>query len=292
MPAAEIDEAMVALRRAARATCCSPPTSSRRGWTCRAPTRWSSGARTASACRSSTSCAAASGAAAGAGRCCCSPMPEARRSRARTLKRLRTLEAFDRLGAGFAISARDLDMRGAGDLLGEAQAGHMKLIGVDLYQHLLAARCAPRAARTVERWTPELNLGDAGALPEDWMPEAEVRAGALCPARADRRRGAALDAFEDELEDRFGPLARRRRRARSRVARIRMLARGARRADRRRAGGDRADAAQRFRRQFCGIRVGRKEQSTAADRYHDRGRPRRKGPGSARGVGARKAVGA
>ncbi|WP_375421503.1 helicase-related protein, partial [uncultured Sphingomonas sp.] len=43
----------------------------------------------------------------------------------RTLKRLRTLEAFDRLGAGFAIAARDLDMRGAGDLLGEAQAGHM-----------------------------------------------------------------------------------------------------------------------------------------------------------------------
>jgi len=64
---------------------------------------------------------------------------------AATLKRLRTLQAFDRLGAGFAISARDLDMRGAGDLLGDTQAGHMKLIGVDLYQHLLGL--ALRAAR-------------------------------------------------------------------------------------------------------------------------------------------------
>jgi transcription-repair coupling factor (superfamily II helicase) len=54
-----------------------------------------------------------------------------------TLKRLSTLEALDRLGAGFAISARDLDMRGAGDLLGEEQAGHLKLIGSGLYQHLL-----------------------------------------------------------------------------------------------------------------------------------------------------------
>ncbi len=63
----------------------------------------------------------------------------------RTLKRLRTLQAFDRLGAGFAISTRDLDMRGAGDLIGDAQAGHMKLIGVSLYQHLLEVRLAPGA---------------------------------------------------------------------------------------------------------------------------------------------------
>ncbi|WP_231635639.1 helicase-related protein [Novosphingobium sp. ST904] len=66
----------------------------------------------------------------------------------RTLKRLRTLAAFDRLGAGFEISAQDLDMRGAGDLLGEDQAGHMKLIGVDLYQHMLGARCDRRGEKT------------------------------------------------------------------------------------------------------------------------------------------------
>ena len=102
----------------------------------------------------------------------------------RTLKRLRTLEAFDRLGAGFAISARDLDMRGAGDLLGETQAGHMKLIGVDLYQHLLEAALRAARGEAVERWTPELHLGVAGRLPDGWIPEAELRVSALRPAGA------------------------------------------------------------------------------------------------------------
>ena len=123
----------------------------------------------------------------------------------RTLKRLGTLQAFDRLGAGFAISARDLDMRGAGDLLGDSQTGHMKLIGVDLYQHLLEG--ALRAARgdNVERWTPELRLGVAGRLPEDWVPEVELRVSLYARlARIDH--ASALGRFEEELEDRFGAL--------------------------------------------------------------------------------------
>jgi transcription-repair coupling factor (superfamily II helicase) len=122
-----------------------------------------------------------------------------------TIKRLRTLEAFDRLGAGFAISARDLDMRGAGDLLGDAQAGHMKLIGVDLYQHLLKAALRTARGETVDRWAPQLNLGVAGRLPADWIPEAEVRI-ALYGRLARIEDGAALDRFEAELEDRFGAL--------------------------------------------------------------------------------------
>jgi transcription-repair coupling factor (superfamily II helicase) len=123
----------------------------------------------------------------------------------RTLKRLRTLEAFDRLGAGFAISAQDLDMRGAGDLLGEAQAGHMKLIGVDLYQHLLEAALRTARGETVERWTPELHLGLEGRLPDDWIPEEELRVGFYARlARAED--AAAIDGLEAELEDRFGAL--------------------------------------------------------------------------------------
>lgn len=123
----------------------------------------------------------------------------------RTLKRLRTLEAFDRLGAGFQIAGRDLDMRGAGDLLGEAQAGHMKLIGVDLYQHLLES--AVRAARgeDVERWTLELHLGIEGRLPADWIPDDDLRV--TLYARLSRLSDAqGIDAFADELEDRFGAL--------------------------------------------------------------------------------------
>ena len=123
----------------------------------------------------------------------------------RTLKRLRTLEAFDRLGAGFAISAQDLDMRGAGDLLGEAQAGHMKLIGVDLYQHLLEAALRTARGETVERWTPELNLGLAGRLPESWVPEVELRV-SLYARLARAEDAAAIDALHAELEDRFGAL--------------------------------------------------------------------------------------
>jgi transcription-repair coupling factor (superfamily II helicase) len=123
----------------------------------------------------------------------------------RTLKRLRTLEAFDRLGAGFAISARDLDLRGAGDLIGEAQAGHMKLIGVDLYQHLLEAALRTARGETVERWTPELHLGVAGCLPADWLPDEELRVTLYCRlARIEDADG--LTAFCEEIEDRFGPL--------------------------------------------------------------------------------------
>ncbi|WP_335299305.1 TRCF domain-containing protein [Sphingomonas adhaesiva] len=123
----------------------------------------------------------------------------------RTLKRLRTLEAFDRLGAGFAISARDLDMRGAGDLLGETQAGHMKLIGIDLYQQLLESALRTARGETVERWTPDLRLGLAGRLPETWIPEEELRV-TLYARLARLTDAGALDRFEEELEDRFGTI--------------------------------------------------------------------------------------
>ncbi|MFV0623944.1 TRCF domain-containing protein [Sphingomonas sp. ac-8] len=150
--------------------------------------------------------------------------PEAEIAEA-TLKRLRTLQAFDRLGAGFAISARDLDMRGAGDLMGEAQAGHMKLIGVDLYQHLLGLALRSARGEEVAVWTPELNLGIEGRLPEAWIPEAEVRL-TLYARLARLADEAALDGFEEELEDRFGELPEEAQRLMT-VARIRQLARTA-----------------------------------------------------------------
>lgn len=123
----------------------------------------------------------------------------------RTLKRLRALEAFDRLGAGFAISARDLDMRGAGDLLGDTQAGHMRLIGVELYQQLLEDALRTARGEKVDRWTPELHLGIEGRLPAEWIPDEDLRLPLY--ARLGRLRDQAeLDAFEEELEDRFGAL--------------------------------------------------------------------------------------
>ncbi len=120
-----------------------------------------------------------------------------------TKKRLRTLESLDRLGAGFAISARDLDIRGAGDLVGDAQSGHMKLIGIDLYQHLLERAVREARGETLERWTPVINVGLSGRIPPDWIPEADTRLSLyLRLARLTSRE--ELNAFEDELIDRFG----------------------------------------------------------------------------------------
>ena len=121
-----------------------------------------------------------------------------------TRKRLETLEALDRLGAGFAISARDLDLRGAGDLLGEEQAGHVKLIGLGLYQHLLERALRAARGEAVEDWTPELNLGLGGLIPADYVPEPEVRIN-LYARLAKTETARDIDALRDEIEDRFGP---------------------------------------------------------------------------------------
>jgi transcription-repair coupling factor (superfamily II helicase) len=129
--------------------------------------------------------------------------PAAEMSQA-TEKRLRTLEAFDRLGAGFEISARDLDLRGAGDLLGDEQAGHIKLIGADFYRQLLGrALERARGEAPEEDWTPEIALGGTAFIPEDYVPEPEVR---LNLYRRLARLGSLneAEAFADEIEDRFG----------------------------------------------------------------------------------------
>jgi transcription-repair coupling factor (superfamily II helicase) len=123
----------------------------------------------------------------------------------RTLARLNTLAAFDRLGAGFAISARDLDMRGAGDLLGDEQAGHAKLIGVELYQHLMERAIARARGEDAEDWTPTIHAELAGVLPETWIPDLDLRI--TLHARMARIPDiGGLESFEDELLDRFGGL--------------------------------------------------------------------------------------
>jgi transcription-repair coupling factor (superfamily II helicase) len=121
-----------------------------------------------------------------------------------TRARLSTLEAFDRLGSGLAISARDLDLRGGGDLIGEDQAGHMRMIGAGLYQRLLTQ--ALRAARgeiEAEDWTPDLQLGEPGAIPTTYVPDAVTRINLYARLARFEDQGQ-IDAFEEELEDRFG----------------------------------------------------------------------------------------
>ncbi|MFL5538731.1 MAG: transcription-repair coupling factor, partial [Longimicrobiaceae bacterium] len=127
---------------------------------------------------------------------------------AATDRRLRTLEALDRVGAGFAISARDLDLRGAGDLLGEAQAGHLKLVGIELYRHLLdRALAVARGETPPEAWSPSLALGIDAFIPPDHVPEEAQRVDVHARLGRMLREHdlAAVEALEDELEDRYGP---------------------------------------------------------------------------------------
>ena len=123
---------------------------------------------------------------------------------AATRTRLSTLVALDRLGSGLAISARDLDLRGAGDLFGEEQAGHIKLIGAGLYQDLLARAVeAAKGGNTGAMDRPRLNLGKGGSVPVEYVPEPTVRFHLYSRLLRIANLGE-LEAFASELEDRFG----------------------------------------------------------------------------------------
>jgi transcription-repair coupling factor (superfamily II helicase) len=121
-------------------------------------------------------------------------------------ERIRALQEHDRLGAGFAISQRDLDLRGAGELFGENQAGHIKLVGPALYRHLLdQAVKEARGEPVFSDILPSLNLEITGRIPRDYIGDEESRLeiyGRLAKANGD----AAIDRLEDEVEDRFGQL--------------------------------------------------------------------------------------
>jgi transcription-repair coupling factor (superfamily II helicase) len=122
-----------------------------------------------------------------------------------TEQRLRTLEALEGLGAGFAVGARDLDLRGAGDLLGADQNGHVRLIGTELYQRLLT-RALRRACgdAPADNDPVELHLGVPVVIPGDYVPEPDVRIG-LYRRLSTLADESAVAEFGEEIADRFGP---------------------------------------------------------------------------------------
>ncbi len=122
-----------------------------------------------------------------------------------TSDRLAALLAADKLGAGFAISARDLDLRGGGDLVGEEQAGHMRLVGASLYQHLLQRAVRPTDGATREDRRPAtLQIEAPAALPADYVADEALRI-ELHAKLAKLDDIDDVDAFGVELADRFGP---------------------------------------------------------------------------------------
>ena len=129
-------------------------------------------------------------------------------------KRLRVLGSLDSLGAGFNLAAQDLDIRGAGNLVGEEQSGQIREVGYELYQSMLEETIARLKAGELEgidglgdagEWSPQINLGVAVLIPEEYVPDLDVRLG-LYRRLTDLTTKVELEGFAAELIDRFGPL--------------------------------------------------------------------------------------
>ena len=131
--------------------------------------------------------------------------PEAR-------QRLETIREAAELGAGYTIAMRDLEIRGAGDILGARQSGHVAAVGFDLYTRLLARAVKElRAQREGQPPPPEplgsirIDLPIPVRLPEDYVPDARLRL-QMYRRLAELGSMAQIDEMEQELADRFGPL--------------------------------------------------------------------------------------
>ncbi|MBI5378578.1 MAG: transcription-repair coupling factor [Nitrospirae bacterium] len=121
-------------------------------------------------------------------------------------QRLRTLQELSELGAGFQIAARDLEIRGAGNVLGAEQSGHMAAVGFDLYYQLLEQAIQELKGEEIAPVSePTLHLGISAYLPETYIPDISQRL-ALYKRIAACRDEAEIDALREEIRDRFGPL--------------------------------------------------------------------------------------
>jgi transcription-repair coupling factor (superfamily II helicase) len=137
-------------------------------------------------------------------------LPEKKKLSATAERRLEVMQTLDNLGAGFQLASHDLDIRGAGNLLGDEQSGHIREVGIELYQHMLeeavaTARSDGGDAAAAEEWSPVITIGTPVLIPESYVADLGVRLGLYrrIAALADRRE---IDAFAAEMIDRFGAL--------------------------------------------------------------------------------------
>lgn len=125
-------------------------------------------------------------------------------------RRLQVMQTLDTLGAGFTLASHDLDIRGAGNLLGEEQSGHIREVGIELYQQLLeeavaAARNDTDADLSAEQFSPQISAGASVLIPETYVADLGLRLSLYrrIAALSDR---SELEPLAAELTDRFGAL--------------------------------------------------------------------------------------
>lgn len=128
-------------------------------------------------------------------------------------RRLSILQALDTLGAGFSLASHDMDIRGCGNVLGEEQSGHIKEVGISLYQHMLeeevmrlrAGAQDERQMQLTEDWSPQITTGIPIMIPEKYVRDLGVRLG-LYKRIGELADNSAIADMREELIDRFGPL--------------------------------------------------------------------------------------
>jgi len=135
--------------------------------------------------------------------------PETRTVTEAADKRLQVLANLDSLGAGFQLASHDLDIRGAGNLLGDEQSGHIREVGFELYQSMLEDAIleakAGGGARPVEDFSPQITVDAPIMIPDDYVPDLDLRMG-LYRRMNELEKGEEIEAFAAELIDRFGKL--------------------------------------------------------------------------------------
>jgi transcription-repair coupling factor (superfamily II helicase) len=136
-------------------------------------------------------------------------LPAQQKITAQAERRLTVLQSLETLGAGFQLASHDLDIRGAGNLLGEEQSGHIKEVGFELYQSMLEEAILNLKAGVVEpaadRWSPQITIGMPVLIPEDYVGDLSVRL-SLYRRLADLDTEEEIENFAAELRDRFGKL--------------------------------------------------------------------------------------
>ena len=140
-------------------------------------------------------------------------VPAHKRLTEQAQRRLQVLQSLESLGAGFQLASHDLDIRGAGNLLGEEQSGHIKEVGFELYQSMLEEAVASlrsgeggeKGGEGEEQWSPQISLGMPVRIPEHYVPDLQVRM-QLYRRLGELSETAEIDEFGAELIDRFGPL--------------------------------------------------------------------------------------